>query len=534
MRRFFSYGPLNNDLHYYVPREELINTAYTRLLSEAPDAGGHYITVWAPRQCGKSWIMREILFKLKENPGFDVLKINLEVLKDKKNAGEVIESIARTIGEKLGKDFKGIDSQEKFQAIFKNDSIDKPLILILDEFDALPEEGINIVVSAFRNIYINRMDESNITTAEKSYLLHGVALIGVRSVLGVENVKGSPFNVQQSLHIPNFNREEVEELFKWYEKDSGQKVTPEVLDRLYYETMGQPGLTCWFGELMCEGFQDYKNDMSRPISMEQFDAVYEAATYLLPNNNILNLISNARKESNKDMVLRLFQTDKKIKFRFDEAIINELYMNGIITNEIGEDNRYYIRFSSPFVQKRLFNYFSYDIFKELGQLVPPFSDLDHIMNPQGLEIRELMKLYQSYLQENSSWLFKEVPRRSDMRIYEAVFHFNLYAYLDRLLPTKNSHVLPEFPTGNGKIDLLIRFNDNRYGIELKSFTHRAAFKDALQQAASYGKKLGLKEIYLVVFVETINESSRKQYEVDCIDPATQVTVKPFFIITGNP
>jgi hypothetical protein len=39
----------------------------------------------------------------------------------------------------------------------------------------------------------------------KDYLLHGMALIGVRAVLGVENVKGSPFNVQRSVHIPEFN-----------------------------------------------------------------------------------------------------------------------------------------------------------------------------------------------------------------------------------------------------------------------------------------------------------------------------------------
>jgi hypothetical protein len=36
-----------------------------------------------------------------------------------------------------------------------------------------------------------------------------MALIGVRAVLGVENVKGSPFNVQRSVHIPNLTHDEV-------------------------------------------------------------------------------------------------------------------------------------------------------------------------------------------------------------------------------------------------------------------------------------------------------------------------------------
>ena len=89
-------------------------------------------------------------------------------------------------------------------------------------------------------------------TEQKTYLLHAVALIGVRSVLGIENQKGSPFNVQRSVHIPNLTFEEVEEMFKWYEKESGQVVEDEVLHALYDEMRGQPGLTCWFGELLTE------------------------------------------------------------------------------------------------------------------------------------------------------------------------------------------------------------------------------------------------------------------------------------------
>ncbi len=52
----------------------------------------------------------------------------------------------------------------------------------------------------------------------------------------------------------------------------------------------------------------------------------------------------------------------------------------------------------------------------------------------------------------SEWLLKDAPRRADMRIYEAVYHFNLYSYLKELLETRGGKVFPEFPTGNGKIN----------------------------------------------------------------------------------
>ena len=138
MRKFSSYGPVNPKLHYYTPRENLIDKAYTNLIGENPAEGGHYITVWAPRQTGKSWLMQEILQKIQKNPPFDVVQVSLERLKYENNVPKVIQTIAEKIGERLGKSFPGIDTQDKFQDIFKIGTIDKPLILILPDSIILP------------------------------------------------------------------------------------------------------------------------------------------------------------------------------------------------------------------------------------------------------------------------------------------------------------------------------------------------------------------------------------------------------------
>ncbi len=531
MRRFSSYGPINNEEHFHATREKLIEKAYSRLSGPNPKQGGHDITVWAPRQAGKTWTMQQILFRLRKDARFDVAKINLEHLKTCTDVDAIIEYIVKDLGEKLGKSLS-ITETRHFQEIFRKGVLDKPLILILDEFDALHEDAISAIVGAFRNIHISRLDEMDKPTGEKTYLLHAVALIGVRSVLGVENAKGSPFNVQRSLHIPNLTPEEVCGLFQWYEKESGHKVEPAVVDRLFYETRGQPGLTCWLGELLTEGFDDYTPDTSRPVNMKDFDRVFAAATYVLPNNNILNLISKVKEEPEKSLVLKLFHTAEPIEFRFDEPTLNGLYMHGVIDRELGGQGRYYTRFSSPFVQKRIFNYFSYTLFGAMDRLVEPFSSLEHVITPEKLEVRELLKLYQVYIEKNKAWLFKDVPRRHDLRVFEAVFHFSLYSYIERFLQTREGRVLPEFPTGNGKIDLLIRHGQSSYGIELKSFTDHASFRKALAQAARYGKQLGLKEIFLVTFVEGLDKKTRGTFETDVPDPETGVTVKPFFIETG--
>ncbi|MGE5341832.1 MAG: ATP-binding protein [Candidatus Omnitrophota bacterium] len=534
MRRFNSYGPINNASNYYAPREDIINKAYHQLVGD-PLEGGHYITVWAPRQCGKTWVMQEVLFRLRKDERFDVLKINLEDFKDKTNSLEILQGIARKIGEPLNKTFANIDNQEKFVEVFKKEVIDKPLILILDEFDALIEEGINAIVSAFRNIYISRMDERDKTTEQKSYRLHGVALVGVRSVLGIENQKGSPFNVQRSLHIPNLTFDEVNDMFQWYERESGHSIDPDVIVKLYEETRGQPGLTCWIGELLTEGFEGYTVDKTRPITMDDFLKVYYTALYGLPNSNILNIISKAKQEPYRKVVLELFRTGIKLDFKFDDPITNFLYMHGVIDREIIDISEWYIRFSSPFVQKRLFSYFSSQLARDPGELYDPFIDIDAIVpkSEDRIDIRTLVDLYRRYLEKNASWLFENAPRRADLRIQEAVFHFSFYAYLHEFLKGFKVKVYPEFPTGNGKVDLIIRYRSKLYAIEVKSFTNIRFYREAIVQVAQYGKQLGLSEIFVVFFIEALDDEERKKYEIEYRDMETGVNVVPLFIQTGR-
>ncbi|MCU0290257.1 MAG: hypothetical protein MUF15_28210, partial [Acidobacteria bacterium] len=144
---------------------------------------------------------------------------------------------------------------------------------------------------------------------------------------------------------------------------------------------------------------------------------------------------------------------------------------------------------------------------------------------------QLLKLYQIYLDKNKTWLFQSAPRRSDMRIYEAVYHFNLFTYLDSFLKNQGGRVFPEFPTGNGKIDLIILYDKNKYGIELKSFTNERDYHHALKKAAHYGKQLGLPGIYLVFFLEYIDDETAKEYEQEYNDIETAVKVTPIFIQT---
>ena len=285
---------------------------------------------------------------------------------------------------------------EEFYVIFEKTTLKKPLILILDEFDASPENAINGIAGVFRNIYGNRRYQADKPSAEKDYLLHGVALIGVRSILGVENVSGSPFNVQRSLHVPNLTFDEIQSIFHWYERESGQTVESAVIEQVFYETQGQLGLTSWLGELLTKTY----NEPKPTITIQDFETAYAAAIDALPNANIMNIISKAKQEPYRGLVLDMFQTDEKIPFRFNEPHTSFLYTNGVVDMEIADDNRRYLKFSSPFVQKGLFNYFSFTHFCYMGKLYEPFEDLSDTITADGLTVKNLIRWFESHLRNN--------------------------------------------------------------------------------------------------------------------------------------
>lgn len=529
MKKFCSYGPLDTTLHYHADRTGIIEKICVQLLGESPEKSGQYITVWGPRQTGKTWIMQQVLHHLQTKENVSTIKLNPEYLKRKTDPIDVLKSVSSIIIKELHLQVAPSENEDDFLQLFSKETLSKPLILIFDEFDALTEEAISLMVGVFQNIYIQRRDEKQLTTDQKSYLLHSMALIGIRSVLGVENEKGSPFNVQKSVNIPNLTFEETNQIFQDYQEESEQSIQQAVVEQLYRDVQGQPGLTCWFGELLTE---QYSLPAEQTVTEEHFEKIYSKAMNALPNNNILNLVSKVKAEPYRSFVISLFQTQEKILFRYDNPLCHFLFSHGVV--DLYEDaGKEYLRFASPFIQKRLFNYFSYDLFSTMGQLVDPFDDLSDTIGEEDVNVKRLLRRYELYLQKNSHWLLKDAPRRTDLRIYEAIFHFNLFQYLFRFFEGKNGEVIPEFPTGNGKIDLLIKYQSKQYGLELKSFQDMVAYKTAILQAAKYGKTLGLETITLLFFIEEIDETNRQKLEQEILEEETGITVSIVFIATAN-
>ncbi|OAD19275.1 protein containing DUF1703 [Candidatus Thiomargarita nelsonii] len=177
-----------------------------------------------------------------------------------------------------------------------------------------------------------------------------------------------------------------------------------------------------------------------------------------------------------------------------------------------------------------FNALARELFQYVGKLYAPFEDLSDTITDNNLNIKALMRRYESYLQQNHTWLLKDAPRQHDLRIYEAVYHFLLYKYLSDFLQHFEGQVIPEFPTGNGEIDLIIKRGGQVYGLEVKSFTNLSEYKKALGQATQYAQRV--MEIWLIFFVEFVDDENRQKYKQAYYDEKTGITVNPVFVTIG--
>jgi len=507
MRQFHSYGPVDKTKHFAVPRKELVRQCMENLIGD-PKQGGHYFTIWASRQTGKTWLMKESIRQIKEIYG-DLFEVHQFSLGKLRKAGLNVDGkwgqfeLPLPFIKLIQREFPGnpeIQNWDDFWGLFsKNNGLwDKPLILFIDEADTVSPEFLDIMVNQFREMYLDR----------KSNFLHSLALIGVRAVLGIESERGSPFNIQKSLNVPNLTQEEVEDLFCQYQEESKDVVVPEVIQQVYNATCGQPGLVGWFGELLTT---KYNPGIKKSIDIRTWRDVYEAASYKEWNNTVLNLIIKARGPY-VNYVLDLFGK-ANMGFSIHAEWCNYLYLNGIIQEHVIADQSgkktWVCRFSCPFVQTCVFHALTLDI---IGDRLPilaiePLDSLNDVFEKNEIDIPALLERYKNYLKrlkakEINPW--KDQPRRSDLHITEAVGHFHLYAWLEAAIGSQ-CLISPEFPTGNGKVDLRIKCSEKTGIIEIKSFIDLARLRQAEIQAAGYGKQTGVNAVTLALFVPVEDE-----------------------------
>lgn len=215
-----------------------------------------FFVVHAPRQSGKTTSFASLARTLTSEGRYAAIHVSC---KPAASAGDDIErgigALVRAIDEEarqqLAKDLQPSQGPEAFHTIEAElrlriflsrwcASCPRPVVLFLDEFDALTDTTLQSVLDQLHSGY----------TARPAPFPHSLALIGLRDVrdykVGPEGHRlgtASPFNIKlESLRLRDFTQDEVAELYAQHTAETGQAFRPVTAAMAFEFTRGQPWL----------------------------------------------------------------------------------------------------------------------------------------------------------------------------------------------------------------------------------------------------------------------------------------------------
>ena len=260
--------------------------------------------------------------------------------------------------------------------------------------------------------------------------LRSVILVGVSNITGILQDTASPFNIADQIDIPYFTFEETADLLAQHTRETGQVFSPEVIQGIYDNTAGQPGLV---NALARDLVEKRCPDMAE-IGLEPFYQTLDAFMRVYVNKNISNVVNKARQYP-EIMMQVLF--DGPINFTAYNEQLSFLRVNGVIVDEAGQ-----CAIAVPIYKKCL-----YQAFKplmngngEMRHFKNPFVDEAVFLDDSGyLDMRRLLDRYALYISERGNVVFAGEKYR------EGIYHYNLDAFLASYAGVFGGSVFPELP-----------------------------------------------------------------------------------------
>jgi len=467
MREFNTSGPCNPALHYTVMREALIAEGIEKVQK------GRYFSLFAPRQTGKTTYFQLLLEAVKAD-NFIPIWISFEKLrtvsKDRfyqdlnhqlyKRLAEQQIQLEQTIQDQ-------IDVVELFEKIKA-----KSIVLVIDEFEGIPDVVLSEVMHAFRQMYHQKRDHA----------LHSLILVGVSTIAELVTSSASPFNVAEELKLSYFTEAEVNQLIEQYVVESGQAFAPQVIKAIYDNTKGQPGLVCALAAHLV------KNVTHRTVNMADFLVTLDYFLKAKYDNNILNIVRKAKEK--KAFMYRLLFGEQPIDFSVDVEDIAYLHAHGVIDNIAG-----YVGIPVPLYSKRLITAFhpvSNGETRHYGFKVN--ESFEAYLTDGGLNLHALLNKYRQYVRRRG---FKAFDTE---QLKEGAWHYSLDGFMSFFIEAlEGQKTFIEVPSRAGRTDILIVYQTKRYLIETKVFSNNTLLKKGKGQLAEYLISEDLGEGYYVVF-----------------------------------
>ena len=323
-RWFNTAGPCQADIHYMLsPTSRLPNLE--RLIEQRS-----YFVIHAPRQTGKTTAMLALAQQLTLSNHYTAVMVSAEVgapfSHDPGAAENAILGAWRARAQlHLREDLRPpvweeVKPGQRILAALQSwaQASSLPLVVFIDEIDALEDEALISILRQLRDGYADR---------PKNFPL-SVGLIGLRDVRDYKVASGgsdrlntsSPFNIKvRSITLRNFNATEVRQLYQQHADDTGQVFTNEAIETAFDLTQGQPWLV---NALAKEVVEEMVTDLNIEIIPEH---IFKAKEILI-----------ARQDTHLDSLA------EKLREPRVKAIMEPMLAGGALGDTPSDDRQYLI------------------------------------------------------------------------------------------------------------------------------------------------------------------------------------------------
>ena len=491
MKRFFNVtGLCNPNDHFMVDPLRGLGETILSLI-----ANKYYFTIHAPRQTGKTTLLRSLSKQLNMSQKYIAVHFSLETAGFRSNSVEkankaIIESLYSASQEQVTvNNYPPYPSEyEPSINVFKNYLTDwarnssLPIILLIDEIDSLYDDVLISVLRQLRDGFQFRPEA----------FPSSIALVGLRDVREYkEKVRdndssigsGSPFNVKaESLTISNFSRHQIAGLFQQYTDEGGQVFEDEIINLIYLLTGGQP----WLVNALAREITDkiLERDTSKPIIVEivnqaKENLILRRDTHL---DSLIDKLQNPRVRPIIDAILS--GTDILYnEFNDDLKYVEDL---GIVVKDLKKDG---VKISNQIYSEiipRVLNSNLQDL------MIPKVSPQWFIKSDGHLDMNALLLEFQDFYREHSeSWL-------DTFSYHESGKQLLLMAFLQRIVNGGGS-IAREMAVGRGRTDLVIEFNGDSFVLELKIKRSNTNMERTYKQLFHYLDQLNQTHGYLILF-----------------------------------
>ena len=412
-----------------------------------------YFVLHAPRQTGKTSCMLALRDYLNEHGEYLAVYANVEGGQaSRNNVPSVVKSTVDTLAEQVrlitrdgtAKAIRDSVQDEGPDAMLStflrklSEALPKPLVLFIDEIDALVGDSLVSVLRQIRSGYPDRP-----AAFPNSIVLCGVRDVrDYRIVLSNQDIVtgGSAFNIKaESLRLGNFSQEEIHDLYMQHTRETGQVFDEACFPMIWEATEGQPWLVNALAHEVTYKMRENRDRTVRIIP----EMVYRAQERIIyrRDTHIDILIDKLKEERVRRVIGPILAGEDEP----DEALIpsdDVQYVEdmGLIKRE----RRKEIRIANGIYREIIPRELTWSTQEMMTQKPQWYERPDG-----GIDMAKLLENFQEYFRQNSdAWIGK-------FDYAEAGPQLLLQCFLQRIV-NGGGYIDREYGLGRRRTDLLVR------------------------------------------------------------------------------